>query len=228
MRGRVAGVARQALLLARRDFAVELRAGETLAVTLPFAATALLLVALAVGANVALLRTIAPGVLWSVVLLFGALVSIRHSALEPPGHRDALTLLGVEPGARFLAQTAVGAVLLAGIEASLALVSIVLYDPPLHGWAWLIVLIPLVAVGIAALGSLTSALTARTRGRAVLGPLLLVPLALPLVIAATQVIEGALYRQSAAPWLLLIFAIDLTLMSLGIATAPWAEEDRSL
>ncbi|MDP8971090.1 MAG: ABC transporter permease, partial [Actinomycetota bacterium] len=140
---------------------------------------------------------------------------------------DALSLLGVEPVARFLARTAVGAVLLAGIQAALALVSIVLYDPPLLGWPWLIVLIPLVALGIAALGSLTSALTARTRGRAVLAPLLLVPLALPLVVAATQVIEGAVYRQSAAPWLLLAFALDLVLLSSGIATAPWVEEESS-
>lgn len=227
MRGHGARVTRQALVLVRRDFSVELRAGETLGVTLPFAATALLLIALAIGANVALLRTIAPGVLWSVVLLFGALVSVRHNALEPAAHRDALTLLGVDPVARFVAQTTVGAVLLAAVEATLGLLAIVLYDPPLRGWTWMILLIPLVAVGIAALGSLTSALTARVRGRSVLGPLLLVPLALPLVVGATQVLEGAVYHQSPVPWLLLLVAVDLVVLSLGVAIAPWAEEESS-
>jgi heme exporter protein B len=220
-------LSRQALLLTRRDLKVETRAGEALLVTLPFGATALLLIPLAVGADAAILRDLAPGLFWSVVLLFGSLVTVRQSALEPPAHRDALALLGVDPVARFLARTGTTATLLAVVHVVLAPLAIVLYDPDLAGWLWLGALAPLASIGLAALGSLTSAMTARTRGRATLGPLLLVPLALPVVVAGTQVMEGAVYGESPIPWLLLLVAMDLIVLSVGVAAAPWVEEEDS-
>lgn len=218
-------VARQALVLAGRDWRVETRAGEVLLITLPFGATALLLIALAVGADVTTLRAIGPGVFWAVVLLFGSLVTVRSSAVEPPAHRDALTLLGVDPAARLVARAGVGAVLLVAVQAVLAPVAVVLYDPDLTGWVWLVALVPLVAVGLGGLGAIVGALTARTSGRATLGPLLLVPLALPVVLAGTQVMQGAVYGQSPLPWLALLVAVDLVVAAGGVATSPWLEEE---
>lgn len=218
-------VVRQALLLARRDWRVEVRAGEVLLVTLPFGATALLVIALAVGANVTMLRSIAPGVFWAVVLLFGALVTVRASGVEPSAHRDALTLLGVDPAARVIARAGVGAVLLVLVQVALAPVSVVLYDADLSAWVWLVALVPLAAIGLGGLGAIVAALTVRTTGRATLGPLLLVPLALPIVVAGTQVMEGTTYGTSPLPWLALLGAADLAIVAGAVAAAPWLEED---
>lgn len=212
-------------MLLRRDLRVEARTGEALAVTLPFAATALLLVPLAIGANVAVLRDLAPGMYWVVVVLFGALVTARHSTLEPPAQREALTLLGVEPAAWFLARTAASSVLLVAMQAALAPVAIVLYNPPLAGWVWLAAVAPLAAVGLGALGSVASALAGRVRGRAVVAPLIVVPLAAPLVLAGTAITTGAVYGQSPLPWLLLLVAMDLLLVTGGTLLAPWTERE---
>ncbi len=67
-----AGVlARQALEVAVKDLRVEARSGEALPVILPFGAVALLLLPIAVGADLALLRQAGWGMFWVVVLLFG-------------------------------------------------------------------------------------------------------------------------------------------------------------
>lgn len=214
------GLVRQAVLVAQRDLKVEARAGEVALILLPFGATALLLVPLAVGADVPVLRTIAPGMYWTVVLVFGALVTARHSTREHPAHRDMLRLLGLDPAARFLAQTAINALLLAGLSAVLAPVVVALYDPPLAGWWWLFALIPLVAVGLGGLGGVAGQLTSRLSTQATLAPLIVVPLALPLLVAATQVVETTTYRASPLPWLVLLTAVDVVVVLAGLVTVP--------
>lgn len=221
----VATLAAQTRMLVRRDLTVEARTGEALAVTLPFAGAALLLIPLAIGADLALLRQLAPGLYWAVVLLFGALVTARQSGREPPAHHEALTLLGVEPAAWFLARTTANAVLLTGLQAVLVPVAIVLYDPPLAGWAWLVVVAPLAAVGLAALGSTAAALVGRARGRSVLAALLVVALGVPVVVAGTAITAGTAQGASPLPWVLLVIAMDLLLVAAGTLLAPWSEHE---
>jgi heme exporter protein B len=222
------GVGRQVRALARRDLTVEARTGEILWLTAPFAGVALLLVALAVGANVTLLREIAAGLYWALVLVFGALVALRQSGVEPPPHGDVVTLLGVEPEARFVARAGTSTLLLIAFQALLAPLAIVLYDPAAGAWLWLVALVPLVAVGIGALGTLAAALTANVGARAVLVPLLVLPLGVPLVLGATQVLEAATHAQGGlVPWLGLIVLVDLVIVAVGLGSARWLAEEVS-
>lgn len=214
---------RQLAELVRRDLIVEARARETLLVTFPFGAVALLVVPLAVGTDVALLRQLGPGLYWTVLVLFGALVALRHSAEEAPAERDLLALLGVDPGARFCSRVASSAVLLAGFQLLLVPVAIVLYDPPLTGWWW-VATVPLVAVGLALVGTLAAGLTRNLGERTSLASLLVVVLALPVLLAATQILEGA--RLDARPWawLGLLVLVDLVLSIAGLLSARTLEE----
>ena len=214
----------QAVEIARKDLRAELRSGEALLVAAPFGATALLLVPLAVGADVPLLRQLGPGVYWLVVLLFGTLVTLRQTAVDGHAQLELLALLGVDPAARFLGRTAASAVLLLGFQTALVPVMIVLYDPPLDGWPWLVTLAPLVAVGLATLGTLAGALTANLQARGTLAPLLVAPLSLPLLLGATQVLEGARYGRGNAPWVLLVLTMDLIVVLAGAAGARPLEE----
>lgn len=224
MTARPVSLPRQVAELARTDLLVEVRAGEVVGVLLPFGVAALLVVAVAVGADVPLLERVGAGVYWAVVLLFGALVAVRQTAADRGPQRDLLVLLGVDPLAPLLARAATTGALLALFAAVLAPVAVALYDPPLGGWAWLLLLIPLVATGLAVLGTLAGALTRNLHGRASLIPLLVVPLAVPLLIGATQVLEGARYRQSPLPWLLLVLLTDLVVVvALVLAAGPLEE-----
>jgi heme exporter protein B len=205
----VPGAFRQCVELARKDLRLELRAGEALLVTAPFGAVALLLVPLAVGSDVPLLRQIGPGLYWVVVLLFGVLVTLRQSAVDGPAQLAVLRLCGVHPGVRLAGRAAANAVLLVAFEVLLAPIAVLLYDPDLTGWPWLLPVFPLVAVGLAVLGTVANALAEGLAGRTTLGPLLVVPVALPLLLAASQTMEAARYGREPWSWLLLILTVDL-------------------
>ncbi|MFQ5948303.1 MAG: heme exporter protein CcmB [Acidimicrobiia bacterium] len=215
---------RQAAGIAAKDLRSELRSGEVLFVTIPFGAVALLLIPLAVGTDLALLERIGPGLYWVVVLLFGLLVTQRQSAVDRPPQRDLLRLLGVDPAAGFAGRVAAGTVLLLAFEALVGTVMLVLYDPDLTGWPWLAAILPLTAWGLALLGTLTDSVTAGLSSRATLTPLLVAPLAIPLLLAATQALEGLRLGTGILSWVLLLVVMDLVLAITGVLAARPLEE----
>ncbi|MGH3949405.1 MAG: heme exporter protein CcmB [Pseudonocardiaceae bacterium] len=203
------GTLRQCAEVARKDLRLELRAGEALLVTAPFGAVALMFVPLSVGADAPLLRQVGPGVYWLVVLLFGVLVTLRQSAADGPDQLAVLRLCGVHPAVRLAGRTAANTLLLLVFQVMLAPVAVALYDPDLAGWPWLVPILPLLAAGLAVLGALANALTHGLAGRTALGPLLVAPVALPLLLGATQTLERARYGLEPWPWLLLMLTVDL-------------------
>lgn len=218
------GALRQGVELARKDLRLEFRAGEALLVTAPFGAVALLLVPLAVGSDVPLLRQVGPGLYWVVVVLFGVLVTLRQSAVDDPAQLAMLRLCGVHAAVRLAGRAAANAVLLLAFEVLLLPVAVLLYDPELSGWPWLLAVLPLVAVGLAVLGTLANALAHGLAGRTTLGALLVVPVALPLLVGATQTLDAARYGRAPWSWLLLMLTVDLAMAVAVGLTARHLEE----
>lgn len=210
--------------LARKDLRVEWRAGETLLVIAPFGALALLAVPLAVGANTPLLRQVGPGMYWVVVLLFGLMVTVRQSAVDGSAQRAMLRLVGVHPLVRLSGRILANVVLVLGFEVVLVPVVAVLYDPDPVGWVWLVPVLPMVAIGLAVLGTAANALSEGLAGRTALGPLLVMPVAVPLLLAASQVPQAVLYGRPPWPWLLLIAAVDLVAAAALALCATQLEE----
>lgn len=218
------GPGQQVLELARKDLRLEARAGEALLVTAPFGAVALLLVPLAVGTDVPMLRTVGSGMYWVVVLLFGVLVTLRQSAVEAPPQLALLRLTGIHPAVALAGRAAANAVLLLVFEIVVLPVAVIVYDPPLGSWPWLLSVLPLVAVGLAVLGTLAGALTQGLAGRTTLGPLLVVPLAIPLLLSATQAIEATRYGRAPWSWLALLLLVDLVAALAVVLSARSLEE----
>ncbi|WP_233160141.1 heme exporter protein CcmB [Pseudonocardia sp. MH-G8] len=214
----------QALTLARKDLRTELRAGEALLVTAPFGAVALLLAPLAVGVDTPLLRALGPALYWLVVLLFGVMVTMRASAVEPPAQRTVLRLSGVGPRVRLAGRALANGVLLLGFQLVLAPVAVLLYDPNLIGWPWLAPVFVLVAAGLAVLGALADALAVGLAGRTTLGPLLVAPVAVPLLIGATSVVQAGHHGRSPWPWLVLMLTVDLVAALLAAWCARYLED----
>ncbi len=217
----------QAAIIARKDLRTEWRRGEVVAVTIPFGAIALMLIPFAVGVDVPLLRRIGPGIYWSVVLLFGMLVALRQSAADAEAQRDLLGMLGIDPAARYVGQAGANTILLLAFEALLLPVALALYDARITGWPWLFVLIPLVAGGLGQLGTLAGGVVIRARSGAALVPLLVAPLAIPLLLGATQALEGLRLSESILGWILLLVTMNLILAIAGVTTArPLQEVNR--
>lgn len=214
----------QALVLARKDLRLERRSGEAFLVTAPFGAVALMLVPLAVGPDTPLLQRLGPALFWVVVLLFGVLVTMRGSVIDGPAQRAVLTLCGVGPRVRLAGRAIGNAVLLLGFQAVIAPVAVVLYAPEPTGWLWLLPMVPLVAVGLGTLGALADQVSEGLAGRTVLGPLLVSPIAVPLLLGATGVLEAGRYGRAPWPWLVLVLTVVLAAALLATWCARHLED----
>ena len=215
---------RQMVEIARKDLVLEFRNGEALLVTAPFGAVALLLVPMAIGTDVPLLRSVGSGMYWVIVLLFGVLATLRQSAVDTPAQLALLRLAGIHPAVHLAGRAAASAVLLLAFELALLPVAVIVYDPPLDGWPWLLLVLPLVSLGLAVLGTLAGALAQGLAGRTTLGPLLVVPLALPLLLSATQVAEATRYGSSPWRWLALLALVDIVAALAVVLSARSLEE----
>jgi len=216
----------QASAIARRDLDRERRSSEVVWITIPFGAVALLLIPLAIGTNEKLLRDIGPGMFWVVVLLFGVLTSVRRTSVETPAQRDAVALLGIDPAAEFTGKAMALTVMLIGFELLVGAAAVALYDIDLTGWPWLLLVIPLVAVGLAELGTLSGSIATSVNAGPALIPFLVAPLAIPLLLGATQGIEAIHQGEGIVSWMLLMAIVVLALAVAGVLTARPLQETR--
>lgn len=214
----------QTAALVRSELRSELRAGEVLFVIVPFGAIALLLVPMAIGTDAPLLARLGPGLYWVVVLLFGVLVTQRQTAIVGRAQRDLLRLLGVDPAARFFATAATATVLLLAFETVVGVVAIVLYGSDLGDAVWLIAVLPLVAAGLAMVGTLAGSIAVELGQRSSLAPLLVAPLAIPILLGAAQANDGLLQRESILGWLAVLLITDLVIALVGVLSARPLEE----
>lgn len=213
--------------LLRTELRDELRAGEVGFVVIPFALVALLVIPMAVGIDTPLLERIGPGIYWAIVMLFGVVVTQRHSAATPAPVRDMLRLAGVDPAARFAATTLASFLLLLVFEIAAGVATVILYEPRLTGWGWLFILLPLAAAGFAMVGAVAGGVTAGLEVRASLAPLIAIPLSVPLLLGAAQATEGLRVEAGIIRWVLLLAIVDVVLAAVGVLIARPLEDASS-
>jgi heme exporter protein B len=216
---------RQVRAITSYELLIERRSGETWSIITPFAAAALMTVPLAIGINLPLISSIGWPIFWSIALLFGMQVAWRHVSSERNAMRDAITLIGVDPAARFTGRVVASGVLLSGFMLVIGALTVFLYTPDeLDRWPWLIVVGLLFAAGLAQLATLASDLTVGLGARSSLAPLLVAPLALPLLIGAAQATDSLLRSSGILPWLLMLVLANLLLAIVGVLTARPLQE----
>lgn len=208
----------------RYELRDEIRAGEVAFVVVPFAVVALLAIPLAVGIDTPLLQRIGPGIYWSIVVMFGVLVTQRHSASAQPAAREMLRLAGADPAARFAATAAATFMLLLAFELGAGLATVALYSPIFDPWWPLAVLLPLAAAGLAMIGTIAGNVGAGLETRTSLVPLIVVPIAVPLLLGAAQATEGLRVGTGILRWVLLLAIVDVVLAVAGVLTARPLEE----
>ncbi len=202
-RGRALGrdMWRDAGLVAGKDLRIEWRSRATLGQIVPFAGLVLVLFGFALDANRPTLRLATSGLFW-VTALFVTVVAVqRSSATETSDSaRRMLLLAGIDPGAIFVGKAAAVAVQLLVVELVMLVGVVVLYGADIES-------IPLVAAtclvataGLAATGSLLGALVAGVRARETILPILLLPVAAPVLIGATRSFDDALGSVAVNGW----------------------------
>lgn len=216
----------QALEIARVDLRLERRVGDSLRIVFPFAVVSLLIIPLALGARLNLISQVGPAVFWALGILFGMQIALRHAATDTQEHRDLYALLGVDPAARFVGRTMSGGMLTIGFLLALFLTMLLIYGPDLPSGAVAVggLASLLVAIGLTELGTLAGEVTADLRNRTTLASLIVAPLAIPLVVGASQSMEALARDTSILPWMLLILATDLALAVAGVGLSRPMED----
>ena len=216
----------QAIELARVDLKVERRLGETFRIVAPFALVALAIFPLAVGPRLDLIAEIGPAVFWAIGVLFGMQIALRRSSSDDRERRDLHALLGVDPAARFAGRVLTGSLLTVAFLAVLLVAMILLYGPylPMSAFPVLAIAVLLVAIGLAELGTLAGDMAWGLRDRTSLASLIVAPLAIPLVIGASQTLQAIATDTGILPWVLLMITVDLALAVAGVALARPLEE----
>ena len=186
--------------LTRKDLRVELRARDTLPAMLLFVVSTLVVFHFALPEGTG--DAAAYGLLW-VAIVFTALLGLARAWVPEHEHGvlDGLVLAPSDRSAIWLGKTLATLAFLVAAQA-VALPLFVLFFAPLDATAIAGVL--LADIGICAVGSLMAAMAAAGRSRELLLPLLVLPLAIPLVIGGV----GAAVSPEAGRYLLLLALYD--------------------
>ena len=173
-----------AWLVLRKDLRVESRSREMLFTTLFFAVSCVLVFSVAFVRAGQAVEGAAGGILWIVIAFSGTLALGR--TFERERHHDALRgllLAPVDRPAIYIGKL-LGVLLLLGIVESVVVVMVAfLFGAPLFQHSWrLLALLSLGTIGFASVGTLFSAMLVRTGNRAVLLPVLLFPVTIPVLM----------------------------------------------
>jgi heme exporter protein B len=161
------------------------------------------------------------GLLW-LAIFFSATLAFDHSFADERqnGTWQALTLYPINPAILFLAKMAANILSLLVLEAVIIPAFIVFSDVPLLVEpASLILIAALSNIGIAAVGTLVSALTAGQRHRGGLLAILHLPLVTPVVLGSAKATEMALTGQFDSDWRQCVHLLGVFAMVFTVAGA---------
>ena len=215
---------RTAAILFRKDVLVEVRTLQSLTAMVLFSVMAFVLFHFGLDRDT-IAGSLAAGVLWVTLLLATVLAVTRLFVAErEQGGFETLLLAPVDRTAVFLGKAAALFTFLVAVEivALPAFDILLLQGTILDGMPELLAILLLADIGLAAVGALVAALGAETDARELVVPLLLMPLLVPVVIAAAKASAPLLSDPAQAEhlgrWLLMLTFYDLAfvLVSLGV------------
>ena len=218
---------RATLLVAARDVRSEARTRTVLQGVAFYAALAALLFSFALGPDTETLRRFAPGLLWLALVLASLLAVGRSFTSErESGTLETLLLYPVAREALFLGKLlATFAVLLVVAVLALALMTALYTLPWPDNLPLLAAAVVLGSLGLALAGTFYGALSSQLRAREALVPMLLLPVLVPLLIAATEVTDAAFSGGDGWAWLQVLAVFDLVSFAAAVAVFPYLFEE---
>jgi len=215
---------RTALLVLRKDFAIEVKSREILYTTLLFALSCVLVFSIAFVKEGEPLEDAAAGILWIAIEFAGTLALGRTFERERYGETLRALLLAPAPRAAIYVGKMLGIVVLLAV-CELLLVPLVallfrsrLFEEPVL----LVALLLTGTVGFAVVGSLFAAMLVRARTRDVMLPILLYPMTVPLMIGGVRgtvaLTQTPVDQASAIMWIVLLLCMDAVFLIIALWT----------
>lgn len=212
----------------RKDVRAELRSRELIGSMALFALLAVLVFSFALDLNREGKLDAISGVLW-VTLIFASILGLNRSmAMErDQGNLDALLLAPISRSAIYIGKLAGNLVFVLAVAVVLALTISILFNASLFD-PRLILVIVLGSVGYSTVGTLLAAMSVQTRARESLLPIIMLPIALPLLLSAVRATSAMLTgapEDQWLPWLSILAVLDVIFLVLSFLLFEFVVED---
>jgi heme exporter protein B len=219
-----------ALLIARKDLAIEFRTRTAFFSALVFALLAIVIFYFAWDPTAVAALDLAPGVLWVIFTFSGLLGLHRGFAMEQAdGAMDALLSSPASRESIYLGKAMANLVFVVAVQAVAIPAVGLFYNVPLGAHALAIAGIALLAaVGLVAVGTLFSAMSVNTRLAELLLPMLALPFFVPIVMPAAQATARLLAGRpvsEAMGWLQLLAAFDIVFVAACMVAFPFTLDE---
>ncbi|MCB0118435.1 MAG: heme exporter protein CcmB [Anaerolineales bacterium] len=197
------------LAIASKDLAAEFRSRELLSAMLVFSMLVILIFNFALELDVKVRQSVTAGVLWTTFAFAGTLGLNRSMAVEKDrGCMDGLLLAPVDRAAIFFGKAISNLTFMLVVEAIVIPLYALLYNETRIFQPEFLGVLLLGSIGYISVGTLLSTMTVQTRTRDVLLPILLFPVAVPVLLASVKasggIITGAEFAEILTPLNLLI------------------------
>jgi heme exporter protein B len=224
------GLLAVALLIARKDLAIEYRTRSAFFASLVFSLLGVSIFYMVWDPTAVRPIDMAPGVLWTIFAFAGMLGLHRAFGLELQTRAmDGLLLAPVAREAIFLGKALANLVYVSSVLAITIPAVVVFYN--LEFGSGLLILGGigvLAAIGLVSVGTLFSSMTVHTRFAELLLPMLALPFFIPVVVPAAQASAKLLVGASLStvmPWIQLLVAFDLIFGVVCVLAFPFTIED---
>jgi heme exporter protein B len=182
------------MTILRKDLIAEFRSRELVSAMALFALLSVMVFSFALQLNLNARRDAISGVLWVTVTYAVVLGFNRNSTVEREGGSfQAMLLSPISRGAIYIGKMLGNFIFATVIGVVLLPLMTVLYNVRLLNWGAVLILV-LGIFGIAATGTLLATMTVQTRTRETLLPIVMLPVALPILLltvsATNRIIEG--------------------------------------
>jgi len=213
-----------------KDIVAELRTKEMFSAMFVFAVLVIVVFNFAFDLRVSgeRVRQVAPGALW-VAFVFSGILGLNRAFVseKDQGCLEGLLLAPVDHTAIYFGKTISTVIFMLVVEALMLPIFTAFFGVNLFDLRLMLVIF-LGTLGFAGVGTILSAMTAQTRAREILLPILLLPVVAPVLIAAVKATAGildGLLLSDLARWLQLLVAFDLIFPAVAFMTFDYVVKE---
>jgi len=211
-----------------KDILSGLRTKEVITSVLVFGLLVLVIFNFAFEPGSGMRESVTPGILW-VALVFAGVLGLNRT-YDPErenGCIEGLMLCPVERHVIYWGKLASSFTFMLMVAVVITPIFLALFDLPLF-LPRLALIISLAALGFSSIGSLFSALSAGTKGRELLLPILFLPVVVPVIIAAVEatavVLDGRPWSDMST-WLQIMIAFDIIFLVISTLVFEFVIEE---
>ncbi|MEO5936968.1 MAG: heme exporter protein CcmB [Terriglobales bacterium] len=203
----------------KKDLRLEFRSRDTLNALGFFALLVVVIFSFSFDPNADESRRIAGGIFW-VSFVFAALVALNQSWARELRNQvlDAYRVSSAPPAALFLGKVLGNFIFVAVVEALVSPLFVIFYNLRAIGSVWMLAVVFLLGTWALVInGTFFAALSARTRSREMMLPLLLLPISIPAVLAMVEATTAILTGEySPNMWIKLLAGYNIVFTTASL------------